>query len=92
MGVDRKMIIVDFMKSNEALFPYFKRHFLFRTIVSLGYFPYKNMMFAVMVKQRNIESVLDRVDDHYGGIEGYLSQSGFDMTLLPEVKNALLEV
>ncbi len=92
MGVDRKMIISDFMKSNEALFPYFKRHFLFRTIVSLGYFPYKNMMFAVLVKQRNIESVLDRVKDYYGGIEGYLSHSGFDMKLLPEVKNALLAI
>jgi protein-tyrosine phosphatase len=91
LGVDRSLIISDFMKSNEALIPYFKRHFLFRKIVTFGYFPYRNMLFAVHVKQRNIESVLDRIESHYGGIEGYISRAGIDSSRIAEVKRVLLE-
>lgn len=92
MGVERELIIGDFMKSNEALLPFFKRHLIIRTIFSLGFFPYRNMIFAVEVKQRNIESVLKRVEDHYGGIEGYLRSAGFDVSRMAEVRNALLEI
>jgi len=90
MGVDRQLIMNDFMKSNDALLPYFKRHFLFRKIISFGYFPYRNMLFAVAVKRRNIESVLDRIENHYGGIGAYLRSAGFDMTLLGKVRDLLL--
>jgi len=91
LGVERKLIINDFMKSNEALIPYFKKLFLIRRIVSLGFFPYRNMLFAVMVKQRNIESVLDRIELHYGGIEGYLRHADFDTMRLSEVRHSLLK-
>ena len=91
MGVGRELIIADFMKSNELLLPYFKRYLLIRTIVTFGFYPYRNMLFAVMVKQRNIESVLDRIENHYGGIEGYLRYIGFDTSRLSEVRRALLK-
>jgi protein-tyrosine phosphatase len=92
MGVERELVLDDFLKSNEALLPYFKRHLLIRKIVSFGYFPYRNILFAVQVRQRNIESVLDRIEDHYGGIEGYLSSAGFDISRLADIRNTLLEV
>jgi protein-tyrosine phosphatase len=91
LGVEKHFIINDFMKSNEALIPYFKRHFLIRKIVSLGFFPYRNMLFAVMVKQRNIESILNRIEGYYGGIEGYLRYAGSDNAKLQEVRHALLK-
>jgi protein-tyrosine phosphatase len=91
MGVEKKFIINDFMKSNEALLPHFKRRFLIRKILTLGYFPYRNMLFAVSVRQRNIESVLDRIDNHYGGIEGYARFAGFDLSRLTEVNRVMLE-
>jgi protein-tyrosine phosphatase len=91
LGVKREIIISDFMRSNEALLPYFKKRFIIRKIVSFGFFPYRNMLFAVEVKQRNIESVLDRIESHYGGIEGYLSSAGFDISRLSEVRDALLK-
>jgi protein-tyrosine phosphatase len=89
MGVKREFIINDFMKSNDALLPYFKKMFLIRKILSLGFFPYRNLLFAVMVKRRNIESVLDRIDGHYGGIESYLRDAGFDTSRLEGVRQAL---
>jgi protein-tyrosine phosphatase len=91
MGVERELIISDFMKSNEALLPYFKKRFLLRKIFSFGLFPYRNMIFAVEVKQRNIESILDRIENHYGGIGGYLRHAGFDMAELAKVRRALLK-
>jgi protein-tyrosine phosphatase len=90
MGVNRSLIINDFMKSNEALLPHFKKMFRIRKILSLGFFPYKNMLFAVSVKQRNIESVLDRIDNHYGGIESYLTSAGFDISGMEVVKKLLI--
>jgi protein-tyrosine phosphatase len=90
MGVERELIISDFMKSNEALMPFFKTRFLIRKLVSFGFFPYRNMVFAVEVKQRNIESVLDRVEFHYGGIEGYLRYAGYDISSLQKVRDVLI--
>jgi protein-tyrosine phosphatase len=91
LGVERKFIVSDFMRSNEALLPHFKKRFLLRKIVTFGYFPYRNMLFAVSVRQRNIESVLDRIENHYGGIEGYARSAGFDISLLTEVKRVMTE-
>ena len=91
IGVERNLIISDFMKSNEALLPYFKKRFLIRKYLTFGYFPFRNMLFAVSVRQRNIESVLDRIENHYGGIEGYIRFAGFDISRLSEVNRVLLE-
>lgn len=91
MGVDRELIISDFMKSNEALMPFFKTRFLIRKIICFGFFPYRNMVFAVKVKQRNIESVLDRVEFQYGGVEGYLRYAGYDLSSLQKVRDVLIK-
>jgi protein-tyrosine phosphatase len=91
LGVSRKEIVDDFMKSNPALLPSFKKHFLTRSILTLGYFPYRKLVFAVSVRQRNIESLLDRVENHYGGIEGFMDYAGFDRKELGRVRDNLLE-
>jgi protein-tyrosine phosphatase len=90
LGVERDLIIRDFMKSNDELLPFFKRQFLVRKILSLGFFPYRNMLFAVQVKQRNIESVLDRIDTHYGGIESLMRNAGITKVMLDKVRENLL--
>jgi protein-tyrosine phosphatase len=90
LGADRQFIIDDFMRSNVALIPYFRRKFLRRKILSLGYFPARNVMFAVTVRQRNIESVIDRVSVNYGGIEGFLKGSGFDVSRLKELRERIV--
>jgi protein-tyrosine phosphatase len=89
LGAGREEIIGDFMKSNDALLPFFKRVLLIRKLISFGFFPYRNMLFAVTVRQRNIESVLDRVEVHYGGIEGYLRSAGVDSSRLGELRKNL---
>jgi protein-tyrosine phosphatase len=90
LGVERNLIIDDFMKSNEALLPFFKKLFLIRKIISFGFFPYRNMVYAVTVKQRNIESVLGRIDTHYGGIEAFLRKAGITDSKLAEIRKKML--
>jgi protein-tyrosine phosphatase len=89
MGADRQSVIADFMRSNDELIPFFRRSLMRRKILSFGFFPHKAVLFAVTVRKNNIEAVLDRVTEHYGGIEGYLSSSGFDVSQLPELRNRL---
>ena len=90
LGVERDLIIDDFMKSNEALLPFFKKLFLIRRIISFGFFPYRNMVFAVTVKKRNIESIFSRIDTHYGGIEAFMRKAGIGDAVLAEIREKLL--
>lgn len=86
LGADPRLIREDFMKSNDELIPYFKKMLLIRKIITLGYFPARRMLYVVTVKQRNIDSVIDRVNNHYGGIEGYLASAGFNVSKLKEFR------
>ena len=89
LGADRKYIIDDFLKSNDALLPYFRKRLMFRKIITFGYFPSDVMLYVITVKQRNIDSIIDRVNNHYGGIEGYLASTGFDISKLKDLREKL---
>ena len=89
LGTDSQFIIDDFMKSNDALLPYFKRRLRIRKIITFGYFPSNRMLSVITVKQRNINSVIDRVNNHYGGIEGYLASAGFDISKMKDLREKL---
>ena len=89
LGADRQFIVDDFMKSNDALLPYFRKRLMIRKIITFGYFPSDVMLNVITVKQRNIDSIIDRVNNHYGGIEGYLSSTGFDISKLKELREKL---
>lgn len=89
LGAGRDHIIADFMKSNDALISFFKRDIMRKKILSFGFFPAEAVLFAVTVRQNNIESVIDRVSGHYGGIEGYLASAGFDISRLDDLRERL---
>lgn len=73
LDVRREAIIDNFMQSNKELIPFFRKRLLLRKILSFGFFPSEAIMFAVTVRQENIESVIDRVNNHYGGIASFLN-------------------
>lgn len=89
LGTDRQFIVDDFLKSNDALLPYFRKMLLFRKIFSLGIFPSRRILYIITVKQRNIDSIIDRVQNRYGGIEGYLASAGFDISMLKNLREKL---
>jgi protein-tyrosine phosphatase len=80
LGAEREWIVSDFLKSNDALIPYFKKLLIIRKIITFGFFPSARMLYVVTVKKRNIDSIIDRVENHYGGIEGFLSSAGLNST------------
>jgi protein-tyrosine phosphatase len=90
-GTERRFIVEDFLRSNDELIPYFKRLFMLRKIISFGLFPYSTVIFAIRVKEKNIESVIDLVLNKPGGIEGYLGSAGFDTFKIAGVREKLLE-
>jgi protein-tyrosine phosphatase len=90
LGADRQSIIDDYMRSNEALLPYFRKRLRLRKIFSLGFFPSENILYAITVKEKNIEAVLSRVNDHYGGIEAYTNPSGLAALNLKDLKEKLV--
>jgi protein-tyrosine phosphatase len=91
LKADRTSIILEFLKSNDSIIPYFRKILLIRKILSFGFFPAGSVLFAITVKQRNIESVLDRIENHYGGIENYLDSVGFDSHQLERLRSKFLE-
>ena len=89
LGTDREIIAEDFMKSNEALMPFFKKLLRIRKIITFGFFPSDRMLYVITVKKRNIYSIVDRIQNHYGGIEGYLASTGSDISLLKDLRDKL---
>lgn len=90
LDAERQSIINGYLKSNEFILPYFRKKLMLRKIITMGLFPAGTILYAITVKRRNIESVLERVDNHHGGIEAYIESSGFDMSKLPEIRRMLV--
>lgn len=86
LQAERESVIKDYMKSNDFLVPYFKKVLFRRKILSLGFFPADRVLYAITLRQRNIESILDRIYNDYGGIEAYLDFIGFDNTKLSKLR------
>lgn len=91
-GSTREAVIEDYMKSNEAYLPSIRRKLMLRKVLYLGFFPAEAVMQAIVQRQENIELVMDRIDEHYGGIRSYLAESGFDMQEYEALKKKLTEV
>lgn len=88
-GADKDQIKADFLRSNDELMPYFRKMLIARQIMTFGYFPAGQMLNVVKVKERNINSVLDRIESRYKGVEGYLASAGFDISKVPELRSKL---
>jgi protein-tyrosine phosphatase len=90
-GAGRDEIIKDYLASNDYLIPHFKQKLRIRKIFTLGFFPSDAVIHTVKQKHEDIQIVFDMVENHYGGINGYLSESGFDMSQLDKLKDVLTE-
>lgn len=89
-GTEHRSVINDFMASNNYIIPFYRKKLIARKIITLGLFPSDNILYAVTVRQRNIESVIDMVKNGYGGIKSYLNLSGFDISLFDALKEKLV--
>lgn len=90
LNAREESIVEDYMRSNQSLVPYYKRRLMLRQIITLGNFPAGNVLRAIEVKPKNIVAVMDRVRDHYGGIESYLNPPGCEKLDLKELREILI--
>lgn len=87
--VDREEIIRDYLTSNDSILPHFKRRLKLRKILTLGFFPSEAVLYAVEQKREDILTVIDRVENHYGGIKEYLSGTGYDTSQINKLRDIL---
>lgn len=90
LDTENQSIITGYMASNEALIPSFKKRVMIRKALSLGFFPAETVLYAITVRSNNIETVIERVINHYGGIEGYIKSSGQEWPDFAELKERFI--
>jgi len=91
MGADKEVIIDEYMKSNNELLQFFKRRLFIRKMISFGIFPSDNILYAITLRRRNIESVIGRINEKYGGIDSYLVSAGFEQRKIGLLRDKLAE-
>ncbi|NMC40287.1 MAG: tyrosine-protein phosphatase [Bacteroidales bacterium] len=90
-GAEKEEIVRDYMASNDSLVPYFSRKLSIRTILTFGLFPSAAILHAVKQKERDIETVIERIEERYGGIKEYISVSGFNVSDFDRLRDILRE-
>lgn len=90
-GAKKEEIVRDYMASNDSLVPYFSRKLRIRTLMTLGFFPSAAILHAVKQKERDIETVIERIEERYGGIMEYISVSGFNISDFERLRDILRE-
>jgi protein-tyrosine phosphatase len=91
LGLDMESIVEEYLKSNEFLMPKISRVLKQARLFTLGLFPKTNLQAAFEVKERYLFTAINRVKQHYGGVEKYLISSGITPEQLKRLKILLLE-
>ena len=90
LGAGRQSIVDNYMESNRSVVPHYKKFLIMRQILSIGFFPANKILFAITVREDNMISVINRIENHYGGIDRYLALSGNLSSELKELKGHLV--
>ncbi len=90
LGAGQRSVIDNYMESNDSVVPHYKKYLILRKILSMGFFPSGKILFAITVREDNMISVINRVKNHYGGIDRYLGLSGNVSSELKELKERFI--
>ena len=91
LGVAVVDVVREYLCSDAYVLPQ-ARHAV-RTIraLSLGLFKARSLRAVFASQERYAHTVIDKIEDEYGGIMGYLAQCGVDAEIMAAVKEILLE-
>jgi len=89
LGVPREAIFDDYLRTNEYLLPYYKKHI--DAFVAAG--GDQEVPVAIFgVKREYLEAAFDEMSARYGSIENYFSQGlGLDVGAQQKLRNVLLK-
>jgi protein-tyrosine phosphatase len=91
LGVENGLIISEYLKSNDFLMLETKRRLIPFKIFSLGFFPTHNFQLIFSAQERYIDTILNKINNQYGGITKYLEIAGISRNDQDIITNLLLE-
>lgn len=88
-GVDRELIMKDYLKSNDFISPKIIKAFKRLRLFTIGLFPKGNLQAAFEVREQYLMTAMGIVDKKYGGPEGYFIKGGVTRGQLDSLRSML---
>jgi len=90
LGVDHEIVIREYLKSNIAQYPKIQKVKRRIALFTLGLVPLSNLNTAFEVKPQFLETAFDKIENKYGGLEGYFAACGISPTHIQQLQHSLL--
>jgi protein-tyrosine phosphatase len=91
LGVETKYVIQDYLKSNDFILPEAKQYLKFARFFTLGLLHTDNLLTTFTANEKYIRTVIDKINNEYGGIEQYLMKCGIGIREFEMLRNLFLE-
>jgi protein-tyrosine phosphatase len=91
MGVDKDLIMKDYLKSNDFITPKISRALRRFRLLTLGLVPKANLQAAFEVREQYLTTAMQKVETEYGGPEGYFMRGGVAQEELDKLTDRLIE-
>jgi protein-tyrosine phosphatase len=91
LGVGIEDIVREYLRSDAYILPQARHAVKIIKALSLGLFKARSLRAVFASQERYARTVIGKIDNEYGGIEGYLAQCDVDAEAVAAVKDIFLE-
>ena len=91
LGVGVEDVVTEYLRSNANLLPQARRAATLLKTLSLGLLSTQSLHAVFASQERYVRAVIDKIEDEYGGIDGYLARCGVRWEGVNVIKEILLE-
>jgi protein-tyrosine phosphatase len=91
LGVKSDLIISDYLMSNQLFLPYALKKIRIFKYLTIGLSLFKNANILLASHECVIQTVLDTVNNQYGGIDNYLKSCKIPISRITEIRQLLQE-
>lgn len=90
LGLDEERIIDDYLHSNKHYLPKIQKGLKVVRLLTLGLFRGRNIEYIVTVRREYIEALLAAINEHDGGVRGYLNSCGVSDEMIEHFREVAL--
>ena len=90
IGKSEDFIMLDYLKSNDFFLTKAEKWLTITKIISFGKFPVNNIKIIFTAYEEYLEAAINRINNDYQGISGYLQYCGVDENEINKLKSLLL--
>ncbi len=91
VGIEKETIIKEYLKTNDVYIPKARRILKIIKFLSFGFIHAENYLTAFMIREKYLQTVFERINKDYGGIEKYLESCEVSEKDIEILKKILLE-